>query len=40
VVLEELLDRFGAVEIAGAVERSGSSVIAGVKRAELCFSPA
>jgi cytochrome P450 len=40
VVLEELLDRFGAVEIAGTVERSGSSVIAGVRRAELCFRPA
>jgi len=38
IVLEELLDRFGAVEIAGAVERSGSSVIAGVRRAELAFS--
>ncbi len=39
VVLEELLDRFGAVEPAGAVERSGSSVIAGVRRAELSFRP-
>jgi len=38
VVLEELLDRFDAVEPAGEVERSGSSVIAGVRRAELCFS--
>jgi cytochrome P450 len=38
VVLEELLRRFSGVEPAGAVERSGSSVIAGVKRAELSFS--
>jgi cytochrome P450 len=37
VVLEELLDRFGSVASAGAVERSGSSVIAGVRRAELSF---
>ncbi|HEY7946999.1 MAG TPA: cytochrome P450 [Acidimicrobiales bacterium] len=40
VVLEELLDRFASVEMAGVVERSGSSVIAGVKRAELSFSAA
>jgi cytochrome P450 len=38
VVLEELLARFGSIERAGPVERSGSSVIAGVRRAELCFS--
>jgi cytochrome P450 len=37
IVLEELLDRFAGVEIAGEVERSGSSVIAGVRRAELTF---
>jgi cytochrome P450 len=37
IVLEELLDRFGSVERTGVVERSGSSVIAGVKRAELSF---
>ncbi|HXQ60035.1 MAG TPA: cytochrome P450 [Acidimicrobiales bacterium] len=37
VVLEELLDRFASVDRAGVVERSGSSVIAGVKRAELGF---
>jgi cytochrome P450 len=35
VVLEELLDRFAGLEMTGAVERSGSSVIAGVRRAEL-----
>jgi cytochrome P450 len=35
VLLEELLDRFEAVELAGDVERSHSSVIAGVKRAPL-----
>ncbi len=40
VVLEELLDRFTSVEMAGVVQRSGSSVIAGVKRAELSFSAA
>jgi cytochrome P450 len=38
VVLEQLLDRFSAVESAGEVERSGSSVIAGVRRAQLSFS--
>jgi cytochrome P450 len=37
VLLEELLDRFETVELAGAVERSHSSVIAGVKRAPLVF---
>src|SRR5207253_2714338 len=37
VLLEELLDRFEAVEPAGEVERSNSSVIAGVKRAPLVF---
>jgi cytochrome P450 len=37
-VLEELLDRFAAVEEAGAVERTGSSVIAGVRHAELRFA--
>lgn len=38
LVFEELLDRFDAVTPAGEVERSGSSVIAGVRRAELSFS--
>ena len=38
VVLEELLARFSSVERAGEVELSPSSVIAGVRRAELCFS--
>jgi cytochrome P450 len=37
VLLEELLDRFDAVEPAGDVERSSSAVIAGVKRAPLVF---
>jgi cytochrome P450 len=37
VVLEELLGRFRAVEVAGAVERTGSSVVAGMRRAELRF---
>jgi cytochrome P450 len=35
MLLEELLDRFETVELAGDVERSRSSVIAGVKRAPL-----
>jgi cytochrome P450 len=35
VLLEELLDRFETIELAGEVERSHSSVIAGVKRAPL-----
>jgi cytochrome P450 len=38
IVLEELLDRFDTLETAGEVERSGSSVIAGVRKAELSFS--
>jgi len=38
VVLEELLSRFGSIEREGSVERSPSSVIAGVRRADLCFS--
>ena len=38
VVLEELLARFESIERAGTVVRSPSSVIAGVRRAELCFS--
>jgi cytochrome P450 len=37
VLLEELLDRFETVELAGDVERSHSSVIAGVRRAPLVF---
>ncbi|HVC68932.1 MAG TPA: cytochrome P450 [Acidimicrobiales bacterium] len=40
IVLEELLDRFASVDRAGPVERSGSSVIAGVRRAELQFTAA
>jgi cytochrome P450 len=40
VVLEELLDRFGAIEPAGAVERAPSPVIAGVRRAPLVFGAA
>ncbi len=36
-VLEELLARFAGVEPAGVVQRTGSSVIAGVRRAELSF---
>jgi cytochrome P450 len=35
VLLEELLERFATVELAGDVERSHSAVIAGVKRAPL-----
>jgi cytochrome P450 len=37
VLLEELLDRFGSIEPAGEVQRSNSSVIAGVKHAPLVF---
>jgi cytochrome P450 len=37
VLLEELLDRFKTVEPVGEVQRSNSSVIAGVKRAPLVF---
>jgi len=37
VVLEELLGRFAAIERVGAIERSPSSVINGVRRAELRF---
>jgi cytochrome P450 len=40
VVLDELLDRFSAVESAGVVERSPSSVVTGVRRAELRFTAA
>jgi cytochrome P450 len=38
VLLEELLDRFTTIEQVGAVERSHSSVIAGVKTAPLVLS--
>lgn len=38
VVLEELAARFSSIERAGPMERSGSSVIAGIRRAELLFS--
>jgi cytochrome P450 len=38
VLLEELRDRFSAVERAGDVTRSPSSVVTGVRHAELCFS--
>ena len=37
VLLEELTARFGSVELAGPVERSGSNVIAGISRAPLAF---
>lgn len=40
VVLEELVSRFQALELAGEVERSSSSVIAGVRRAALRFHAA
>lgn len=38
VVLEGALDRFVAVERAGVVERTGSSVIAGIRRAPVVLS--
>jgi cytochrome P450 len=37
VVLGELLDRFSSVEVAGAVTRTASPVIAGIRRAPLVF---
>ncbi len=37
VVLDELLDRFGGLERVGAVERSPSSVVTGIRRAEVRF---
>jgi cytochrome P450 len=37
VVLDELLARFSGFELDGGVERSGSSVIAGTRRATLVF---
>jgi cytochrome P450 len=40
VVLEELLERFAGVERAGDVERTPSSVVSGLRRAELRFVPA
>jgi len=39
-LLEELLDRFTAVERAGPVERTASPVIAGIQRAPLVFHAA
>jgi cytochrome P450 len=38
VIFEGLLERFDGVELAGEVERTASSVIAGVRRAPLQFS--
>jgi cytochrome P450 len=38
IVLEELVDRYESVELAGAVERTASPVIAGVRRASVVFS--
>jgi cytochrome P450 len=40
VVLEELLGRFAHVERAGEVERTPSSVVSGLRRAELRFTAA
>jgi cytochrome P450 len=40
VVLDELLERFSDVERAGDVERSPSSVVTGIRRAELRFTTA
>ncbi len=37
VILDELLDRFESVSIAGPVERTASPVIAGVRQAQLVF---
>jgi cytochrome P450 len=38
-VLHELLDRYATIELAAPVERTASPVIAGVRRADLVFSP-
>lgn len=38
IVLEELLGRYAKLELAGPVERTGSTVIAGVRRAEMVFT--
>jgi cytochrome P450 len=38
VVLEELLDRFSAIDPAGLVERAPSPVIAGIRKAPVVFS--
>ena len=38
VMLGELLDRFATLSLAGAVERSPSPVIAGIRKAPLVFS--
>jgi cytochrome P450 len=35
VVLEELVSRFAGLELAGTVDRTGSSVVAGMRKAEL-----
>ena len=35
IVLEQMLDRFGAIAPEGPVKRSGSSIIAGLERAPL-----
>ena len=40
VVLEELVTRFAGLERAGVVERTGSSVVAGMRHAALRFLPA
>jgi cytochrome P450 len=40
ILLEELLERFSTVEIAGPVVRTASPVIAGVRSAPLIFGAA
>jgi cytochrome P450 len=40
VVLDELLDRFSTVQRAGPVERTPSSVVTGIRRADLRFEAA
>lgn len=40
ILLEELLSRFGSVELAGPVVRTASPVIAGVRSAPLVFGAA
>lgn len=39
ILVEELLARFGSVDVAGSVVRTASPVIAGVRSAPLVFGP-
>ena len=39
ILLEEMLDRWSSIEPAGDVVRTGSAIIAGLKRAPLTLRP-